>query len=56
MYNEGRSVQDDPRPGQAISATSENYISTVKVIVDEDARYTVEGISDIPGLSASYLF
>jgi hypothetical protein len=30
------------------------YISTVKVIVDEDARYNVEEISDISALSASY--
>jgi hypothetical protein len=39
-----------------IPAASEKEISTVKAIVDEDAKYTVEEISYISGLRASYVF
>jgi hypothetical protein len=37
-------------------ATSEKNISTVNAKVDDDARYAVEDINDIPGLRASYVF
>jgi hypothetical protein len=57
MFKEGRTnVQDYPSPGRPISATSEKDISSVKAIVDEDARYNVEEISNISGVSASYVF
>jgi hypothetical protein len=49
-------VKDDPRPGRPIFATSEKNISYVKAIVYDDARYTMEEISDISGLSESYVF
>jgi hypothetical protein len=45
MLKQGRSyVKDDPCPMRSIFATSEKDISTIKPIVDEDARYTVEEI------------
>jgi hypothetical protein len=45
MFKKGRTnVQDDPHPGWLMPAFSEKDISTVKAIVDEDARYTVEEI------------
>jgi hypothetical protein len=48
MFKEGRTnINDDPRPGRPISATSEKDNSTVKAIVDEDARYTVQEKSDL---------
>jgi hypothetical protein len=57
MFKEGRTnVDDDPHPGRLISASTEKDISTVKAIVDEGARYTVEEISDISGLNVSYVF
>jgi histone-lysine N-methyltransferase SETMAR len=57
MFKEGRTnVMDDPRPGWLVSATSEKDISTFKAIVDEDARYTMEEISDKLGLNVSYVF
>jgi histone-lysine N-methyltransferase SETMAR len=57
MLKEGRTnVKDDPHTGRQISATSEKDINTLKVIVDKDARCTVEEISDISGLSAPYVF
>jgi hypothetical protein len=47
MFNEGRTnVKDDPCSGWLISSSSEKDFSTVNDIVDEDARYTVEEISD----------
>jgi hypothetical protein len=59
MFREGKTYdrdKDNPSPGRPISATSEKDISSVKAIVDEDARYTVEEISNMSGLSASYVF
>jgi hypothetical protein len=48
MLKDGKTnVKDDPHPGWPISTSSEKEISTVKSIVDEDARYTMEKISDI---------
>jgi histone-lysine N-methyltransferase SETMAR len=57
MFKEGRTnVKDDPRHGRPITATLEKDISIVKAIVDEDAIYTIEEISDISGVSGSYMF
>jgi hypothetical protein len=57
IFKEGTTnVKDDPRPRRPISAISEKDICTVKAIVDEDARFTVEEISVISGLSVSYVF
>jgi hypothetical protein len=51
MFKEGRTnVKDYPRPGRPISATSKQDISTVKAIIDDDARHTMEEINDISGL------
>ena len=56
-FKEGRSsVQDEACPGRPVSATSENDIATVQSIVQQDSRYAVEEISDLSGLSSSYVF
>ena len=56
-FKEGRSsVKDEARPGRPVSATSENDVATVQSIVQQDSRYTVEEISDLSGLSSSYVF
>ena len=56
-FKEGRSsVKDEACPGRAVSATSENDVATVQSIVQQDSRYMVEEISDLPGLSSSYVF
>ena len=53
---EGRtSVKDKARQGRPVSATSENDVATVQSIVQQDSRYTVEEISDLSGLSSSYV-
>ena len=57
FFKEGRSsVKDEARSGRPVSATSENDVATVQSIVQQDSRYTVEEISDLSGLSSSYVF
>jgi hypothetical protein len=54
VFKKGRTnVKDDPSPLQPISTTSEKDINTVNAIVNKDARYTMEEISDTSGLTAS---
>ena len=56
-FKEGRSsVKDEARSGRPVSATSENDLATVQSIVQQDSRYTMEEISDLSGLSSSYVF
>jgi hypothetical protein len=48
MFKECRTiVKDYTRPWRPSFATSEKDISTVKDIIDEDARFTVDEICDI---------
>ena len=55
-FKEGRSsVKDEARPSRPVSATSENDVATVESIFQQDSRYTVEEISDLSGLSSSYV-
>ena len=56
-FKEGRSsVKDETHPGRPVSASSENDVATVQSIVQQDSQYTVEEISDLSGLSSSYVF
>ena len=56
-FKESRSsVKDEAGPGRPVSDTSENDVATVQSIVQQDSRYTVEEISDLSGLSSSYVF
>ena len=55
-FKEGRSsVKDEAHPGRPVSVTSENDV-TVQSIIQRDSQYTVEEISDLSGLSSSYVF
>ena len=55
-FKEGRlSVKDEACPDRPDSATSETS-ATVKSIVQQGSRYTVEEMSDLSGLSSSYVF
>ena len=57
LFKEDRSiVKDEARPGRPVSATPENDVVTAQSIVQQDSRYTVEEISDLSGLSSSYVF
>ena len=56
-FIEGRSsVKDEAHQGRPVSATSENDVATIQSTVQQDSRYTVEEISDLSGLSLSYIF
>ena len=56
-FKEGRSsVKDEARPDRPVSATSENDVATVRSIVQHHSQYKVEEISDLSGLSSSYVF
>ena len=56
-FKEGRSsVKDEAHPGRPVSATSKNDVATVQSIVQQESRYMVEEISDLSGLSSSYVF
>ena len=58
-FKEGSSsVKGEARPGRPVSATSEKDVATVQSIVQQDSRLynMVEEISDLSGLSSSYVF
>ena len=56
-FKEGRSgVKDETRQCRPVLTTSENDVATVQTIVQQDSRYTVGEISDLLGLSVSYVF
>ena len=53
-FKEGRSsVKDEAHMGRPVWDTSENDVATV---VQQDSQYTMEEISDLLGLSWSYVF
>lgn len=56
-FKDGRqAVEDDPRTGRPLTAFCENDVIAVQNLITEDARYTVEEISDISGLSSGAVF
>ena len=56
-FKESRSsVKDEARLCSPVSATSENDVATVQSFVLQDSQYMVEEISDLSGLSSSYVF
>ena len=50
------SVKDEACPSRPVLATSENDVATVQSIVQQNSWYMVEEISDLSGLSSSYVF
>ena len=56
-FKEGReSIEDDPRPGRPLSEYKENDVIAVKKMIDEDARYTVEEISESLSINSGTVF
>ena len=56
-FKQGReSVEDDPCSGRLLSAFSEDTVTAVKCLLDEDARYTVDEISESLSNNSSAVF
>ena len=50
-FNDGReSIENDPRVGRPVSVLTEKNVATVKTLIEEDARYTVQEIEELSGI------
>ena len=53
-FNDGReSIENDPRVGRPVSVLTEKNVATVKTLIEEDARYTVQEIEELSGIHSS---
>ena len=53
-FNDGReSIKNDPRVGKPVSVLMEKNVATVKKLIEEDARYTVQEIEELSGIHSS---
>ena len=53
-FNDGReSIENDPRVGRPVSILTEKNIATVKMLIKEDACYTVQKIEELSGIHLS---
>ena len=53
-FNDGReSIENDCRVGKPVSVLMEKNIATVKTLIEEDARYTVQEIKELSGIHSS---
>ena len=53
-FKQGRdSLEDDPSSGRPLSAFSDDDVTVVKRLLDEDARYTVDEISGSLSINSS---
>ena len=56
-FKQGReSLEDDPHSGCPLSAFTKNDLNAVKKLIDEDARYTIEEISDTVIINSGAVF
>ena len=53
-FNDGReSIENDPRVGRPVCFLMEKNVATVKTLIEEDARYTVQEIEELSGIHSS---
>jgi histone-lysine N-methyltransferase SETMAR len=53
-FNDGReSIENDHRVGRLASVLTEKNVATVKTLIEEDARYTVQEIEELSGIHSS---
>ena len=53
-FNDGReSIENDPRVGRPVSVLTEKNVATVKKLIEEDARYTMQEIEELSGIHPS---
>ena len=52
--NDGReSIENDPWVSRPVSVLTEKNVATVKTLIDEDARYTLQEIEELSGIHSS---
>ena len=56
LSREGSRLKDDPRSGRPLSAFTENDVTAVKNLIDEDAHYTIEEISETLNINSGAVF
>ena len=53
-FNDGwESIENDPRMGRLVSALTEKNVATMKTLIEEDARYTMQEIEELNGIHSS---
>ena len=53
-FNDGReSIENDPRVGRPDFVLTEKNVATVKILIEEDTRYTVQEIEELSGIHSS---
>ena len=53
-FNDGReSIENDPWVGRPVSVLTEKNVATVKTLIAEDARYTMQEIQKLSGIHSS---
>ena len=53
-FNDGRElIENDPRVGRPVSVLTEKNVATVKTLIEEDTRYTVQEIEELSGIHSS---
>ena len=51
LFNDGReSIENDLLVGRPVSVLTEKNIATVKTLIEEDARYTMQEIEELCGI------
>ena len=53
-FNDGReSIENEPRVGRPVSVLTEKNVATVKTLIEEDTRYTLQEIEELSGIHSS---
>ena len=53
-FNDGQeSIENDPRVGRPVSVLTEKNVATVKMLIEEDACYTLQEIEELSGIHSS---
>ena len=53
-FDDGReSIENDPRVGRPVSVLTEKNAATLKTLIEEDARYTMQEIEELSGIHSS---
>ena len=53
-FNDGQeSIENDPRVGRLVSILTEKNVATVKTLIEEDTRYTMQEIEELSGIHLS---